>query len=263
MTQTYNATITGQKPVWSRIANLGSCLNEDITLDIGKDTLTARNVDESHVALWEMVMPSEAFEEYSVDSSYWRQGADTVPLPLEMVRRSLRTMKKRADFQTLRLSTGGIEFESDYQKVWAPSLESTTTPKIPVLDYEGSVTVPTAWLLDALLAAKDYSDLAEFDIQPDSMGNDYFCVSGDSTKESGTMVKHKVTDREHDQLSGANMKSTYAVHWLIPVIRKIKAEKCSTIRLWFNGKYPLKIESEWEDGMTATLFLAPRIDNEG
>jgi hypothetical protein len=259
-----NATITGEKPVWSRLTNLGSCLNDMMVLEVDKETMRASCVDNSHVAVWEIAVPCEAFAEYAVTPHTWDKeqatGHGLPVLDLEMVKRSLRTLKKPTDLQTLvLLDSGVIELEGPHQKIWDSwSIDGVSRPKMPQLDYDTQVVVPTVWLLDALLAAKDYSDIADFQT---NKKEGTLCITGhnDGQRKQGSTTKYTF---QTDSWPNESVGCSYSAEWLIPSLRKLKAEKCTSVRLWIAKSYPLKLEAEWDDGMTATLILAPRINND-
>ncbi len=258
-----NATITGEKSVWSRLTNLGSCLNDMMVLEVDKETMRATCVDHGHVAVWEIAVPCEAFAEYAVTphtrDKEQATGHGLPILDLEMVKRSLRTLKKPTDLQTLvLLDSGVIELEGPHQKIWDSwSIEGVSCPKMPQLDYDTQVVVPTVWLLDALLAAKDYSDIADFQT---NKKEGTLCITGHNGHNDGQRKKGSTTCTY--VAPNKSVGCSYSADWLIPSLRKLKAEKCKSVRLWIAESYPLKLEAEWDDGMTATLILAPRLEDQ-
>lgn len=254
----HDISVTGAKPVWSRIANIGNTLNSTVRIDMDKDRMEITAVDQSHVALWEMEIPSEAFAEYTVAKTIEEE------IPLDIVTRSLRTMKKQTDLQKMTLSSDRLlTLENQNQDLWWHLQGQPQKVRTPDLDFKANVVViPTAWLLDALLAVNDYNNLATFTTDPKQAL--FYIESSIEERESttGTTLKYHLLEERGEKPPEEYARQTFALQYLIPIMRKLKSEKCASVELWIMDKFPLKLVGEWDDGTKLTLFLAPRISND-
>ena len=220
-------TVTGEKPVWSRIANIGQVFCEDAQLAMDKDKMKLVGVNGSHVAMWELEIPCEAFSEYDSDIELKQQ-----TVPLDIFQKSLKILKPK-DLQSFIISEKEYKLVNAQQELWVGIAENHTSDwKKPQLDEEKftSVVIPTDWLVNALVAAKEYTDEVMFSIDT---GIQAFCltaISGNGGRP-GTTMKYTLLEERGEKPPESNDAQKFNITHVLPLIRKLKAEKCREVKL--------------------------------
>lgn len=252
--------IAGSKTLWTRMSNTFSTFGETMTMKMADKEMQVVAVDGTHVALLKMTVPDDAFEYYEV------QGKRDLYLELDMMKRCLKTLKKPLDIASLEYSDERdstlVSWTSTYQDSTGRVLDESATqnPRMPEMDWEGKpeCTVPTDWLLDALLAAREYDEIVTFAISEIDNGEElWFSVSVQRKDGTGTTVKYPLGTVE-----GAMDQQSYNLAYLVPHVRRIKISKCKETTLQFCQHWPLLVTNEWDDGTICKMFLAPRMPND-
>ena len=257
--------ITGSKALWTRTTSTFGVFSEVLNMTPRKKELHMTTVDGSHVAVLEMNVPNDAFCYYEV------QGDERLALEIAPIMRGVKSLKKPDDTATMEYDSDGkttsegnpiISWKSRFQDATTCPLDASAVndPRIPLLDWEDKpeCTVPTDWLLDALLTGKEYGEIATFAVS--RLGEDkelWFSVSVYNERGTGTTVKYPLGTEE-----GHTDEGDYHLGFLIPFIRKVKASKCKETTMQFERRYPILLTNEWDDGTSSKMFLAPRVLNE-
>ena len=251
-------TVTGEKPVWSRIANIGQVYCEDATLAMDNEKMRLVGVDGSHVAMWELEIPSEAFNEYDSDIELKEQ-----TVPLDIFQKSLKILKPK-DLQSLIISKEEYKLVNAQQELWVGLSDNHKNggPRKPNLDESefSSVVIPTDWLVNALVAAKEYTHEVMFSTDT---GIQAFCltaISGNGGRP-GTTMKYTLVEERGEKPPESGEAQKFNITHLLPLTRKLKAEKCREVKLSIKKGMPLLLTARWDDGTRLNFFLAPWIQN--
>lgn len=250
-------TVTGEKPVWSRIANIGQVFCEEATLAMDNEKMKLVGVDGSHVAMWELEIPSEAFNEYDSDTEL---GDQTVPL--DIFQKSLKIMKPK-DLQSLIISEEEYKLVNAQQELWVGLDKSKpVSPRTPDLDKSQftSVVIPTDWLVNALVAAKEYTREVLFSTDTAIQAFCLTAISGNGGRP-GTTMKYTLLEERGEKPPEGNEAQKFNITHVLPLIRKLKAEKCREVKLSIKAGMPLLLTARWDDGTRLAFFLAPWIQN--
>ena len=251
-------TVTGEKPVWSRIANIGQVYCEDATLAMDNEKMRLVGVDGSHVAMWELEIPSEAFNEYDSDIELKEQ-----TVPLDIFQKSLKILKPK-DLQSLIISKEEYKLVNAQQELWVGLSDDHKNggPRKPNLDESEftSVVIPTDWLVNALVAAKEYTHEGRFSTDTAIQAFCLTAISGNGGRP-GTTMKYTLLEERGEKPPEKNEAQKFNVTNLLPLIRKLKAEKCREVKLSIKERNPLLLTARWDDGTKLAFFLAPWIRN--
>jgi len=231
------------------LVTIVSTLVDEAKFMITTDGISLRAVDPAHVAMVNLKLNKEAFEEYKADES--ELGIDVAKLE-----------------QFLRLAKAGdiIDIVNDEEKrrlnvavgntTKRMSLIDTTgmsEPKLPNLNLPAKVSLKIDDISQGIKASESVSDHIALNVTSDSF--EMIC-EGDTDQVQLKLAKDKLLELECE----GKVRSLFPLEYFSNMMRAIPSQAKITLNL--GNDYPVKIEFKIADGNgDVTYLLAPRIES--
>jgi len=223
---------------------------DEARLKIGESAWKVRAVDPANVALVDLELKRDTFDEYNAEGE--AEGEKVVGVPFDKLR------------EVLRFAVGDVSLDIDNDKVALQSSAYAYTltlldpsslraePKIPELEFSTRVVVDADDFKKVLKAAEKISDMVAIGVQ-----NNTFFVEAEGDMETMRYSLHK---DELMHLSGSDCRSLFSLEYLAAMAKGFASD---TLTLYISTDHPLKIEFEIADGNGRVVYmLAPRIEAE-
>jgi len=223
---------------------------DEARLKMGEEAWKVRAVDPANVALVDLELKREAFDEYNTEGE--AEGEKVVGVPFDKLR------------EVLRFATGDVSINMDNDKMALQSSAYAYTlslldpsslraePKIPELEFSTRVVVDADDFKKVLKAAEKISDQIAIGVQ-----NECFFVEAEGDMETMRYSLHK---DELGHLSGGDCRSLFSLEYLAAMAKGFASD---TLTLYISTDHPLKMEFEIADDNGKVVYmLAPRIEAE-
>ena len=240
--------------LWKNIVDALSGLVDELVFIADENSLHARAMDPSHVAMVDFELPKAAFSEYDCSgeiklginledmSRIMRRagGGDALELSLDPEKNKLNVTFKGTSIRTFHIGLLDLTHEE--------------TP-VPSIKFNAEIKMTADVLKEALKDAEVVSDHVEVGVSPDELEIN---AAGDT---GGVEVK---LDKSSDALLELNVteksKAMYALSYLTDMMKAATAS--DTVTVQFSANMPIKLEFNIIGGGRLTYWLAPRIEAE-
>jgi proliferating cell nuclear antigen len=231
------------------LVTIVSTLVDEAKFMITADGISLRAVDPAHVAMVDLKLNKEAFEEYKADEC--DLGIDVAKLE-----------------QFLRLAKAGevIDIVNDEDKRRLSVAVGNTTkrmslidttgmsePKLPNLNLPAKVSLKIDDIAQGIKASESVSDHIALTVTSDSF--EMVC-EGDTDQVQLKLAKDKLLELECEE----KVRSLFPLEYFSNMMRAIPSQAKITLNL--GNDYPVKIEFKIAEGNgDVTYLLAPRIES--
>jgi len=232
------------------LIDVTSPLVNEVKLNITKDSISLRAVDPAHVAMVDLSINSDAFEDYK---------AEDLELGIDM--------DKFAGIMRLAGSDDDIFMEFDQKQnrliikignlVRKMALIDTAgmpDPKMPTLELPGKVTLRASELNKGIKASESISDHLAITMKKDSF---QLYAEGDTDTVDLTIPKDLLVDLT----ATSKIKSLFSIDYFSNMIKSVKANEDVTIFLGNDNPTRVEFDVAQSKGHV-TYLLAPRIESE-
>lgn len=235
--------------ILKEVVELSSCIVEEVKLSFKKDHLSLRAVDPSHVAMIELNLSKNAFEEFKTSEQ-------DIGVNLNKMKDMLRVVSSEEMFiwgweskrNRILLQVGNLK-----RSMLPVDLGGMTDPRVPDLTLPSKVTVDMNELKKGIRAAESISDHVAFIISPEDFRME---AEGDTEKMELAMTR---TAGITDITAPGQMKSLYPLDYLTAMVKAIAAPY---VTILMANDYPARIEFQIGGGVgDGAYLLAPRIEN--
>jgi len=235
--------------VLREVVELTSCIVEEIKLSIKKEGLYVSAVDPSHVAMIEMKLSKNAFEEYKATDQDIGMDLGKLRDLLKLVRPE-EMVSWRSDEKKNKII---LEIGNLRRSMSPVDLGGMTDPKVPDLTLPGKVTVDINEIRKGIRAAESISDHIAFLMTQADFKME---AEGDTEKMELVLTKENgITEIT----SPGTLRSLYPLDYLTTMFKAINAP---TVTIHLANDYPTRIEFQVAGGAGEGAFLlAPRIEN--
>jgi len=240
------------------VLKLLGAVNEEMSLSITKENITAIAMDNSHVAMIDMKVDKSAFGEYDVEEDLLlsfninelRKRLDTVDPKEERVsiQHDAKMMKvlldvRNPDTQRKRLLKLSLLEPLD-EEVPKPKIVFHCLAKFGLDDIDQAIK--DAVMVSEHIALKIFKEGEDNKLTFEAKGD-----MGESFLEVNTFDKFEISDSEESQ-------ATYTTSWLAGFVNAVKPlTKQVTIEL--SSDMPMKISLNGNSRITCDIYLAPCI----
>ncbi len=210
--------------------------------------LRVKAVDPAHVAMVNLEVPREAFNDYQIS------GEEQMAIDLDRVKKVMRLVTAGTHISAIR-HKDKLEFEigTVNKKITLLDDGAISVPKVPQISSESYVVIRKQYFEMGLKAAEDVSDSIRLTLRPDQ-----FSARSLSDSEESELVLQK--DMISDISCAEEVSCSYPLEYLLKLIKSLSTAE--EIKLSFKNDYPLVISFEFgQDGnMTGEFLLAPRAE---
>lgn len=244
----FNAKVKSE--VLKGIIDVTSPLVNEVKFNINKKGINLRAVDPAHVAMVDLQINSDAFEDYK---------ADEMEIGIDMDKLS----------SIMRLSTSGdmvnLEYDGDANRlivkignlVRRMGLIDTAgmpDPKMPNLNLPGKVVIKASELTQGVKASESVSDHLALTVNKD---NFELFAEGDTDTVNLKLPK----DLLNELKSSSKCKSLFSIDYFSNMIKPVRGE--DPVSILIGNDNPIRVEFDIADKKGhVTYLLAPRIESE-
>lgn len=239
-----NIKIEGEKSIWGEIVKKFYGLNEEITVEINRDSLRIKEVDTTHVVMADMIIRKKAFDEYKVNMNS--------KVGINLTKLYTHLMMFRGDVSVVNCQNQ-LVFTGDSGKTSKMGLITVVDYdfKVPNLSYAVEIKTPAEPVKTMIeIAEKWGQDYLKFIVKDKKL----HILIEDETDNArfpiGTITKLDGYDGDFQTL--------YSTDYL-KLIMQFQAN--DEIFLKFGKDIPINIHYD-DEKIAVTYLLAPRIEKE-
>ena len=229
------------------VVNAIATLMEEADFTATPDKLTFRGMDPSHVAMVDVVLPSDAFESYECK--------EKTAFGVRIGR--LADVIKRADKKdgiVIHVDDGRLDVTVGNNKNFSLKLldagnSNTPLPKIP---FENKVSLPAAMLDKILMDVKVVDDYVTMSADGKKA---VFSGKGDDGSASISIGEESGVEVS----AGGTGSGTYSLEYIVPIIKAV-AGVVKQMTCEFSGAKPLRLEFQFATTGKIHFYLAPRVE---
>jgi proliferating cell nuclear antigen len=235
--------------VLKEVVNVISTLVDEAKFTMNADGLTIKAVDPAHIAMVDLVLSKEAFEEYKADESEIGLDIDKLSQFLKLAH-SNEIIDLRHDEEKRRLN---IVIGDITRRMSLVDTTGMSDPKVPNLNLPATVTLKVDDLVQGIKASETVSDHIALVASPE--GFEMTC-EGDLDQ-----VQWKKAKKDLEMLeSPSSVRSLFPLEYFSNMLRAVSAGVSVTMHL--GNDYPVKVEFKIAEGKGEVRYLlAPRIES--
>ena len=227
-----------------------SPLVNEVKFNITTTDVSLRAVDPAHVAMVDLNIKSDAFEEYT---------AETIELGIDMDKFSnIMRLAGSDEIVTLDFDQKQnrlvITIGNLVRKMALIDTAGMPDPKMPTLDLPGKVVVTASELTKGVKASESISDHLALTMKKDSF---QLYAEGDTDTVDLTIPKDSLIEIA----ATGKIKSLFSIDYFSNMIKPIRANEAVTIFLGNDNPTKLEFDVAQSNGHV-TYLLAPRIESE-
>jgi len=232
------------------IVDVVSTLVDEAKFNINPDGFSLKAVDPAHVAMVNLEVDKEAFEDYSADQTELGIDLDKIKEVLRLARSGdLIEMIQDEDRNRLIMNVGNVS-----RRMNLVDTTGMSDPKVPNLSLPAKIGVNSEELQRGIRAAESVSDHIALTANPE--GFEMFS-EGDTDSVSLKLAKDMLVALECKE----RVRSLFPLDYFSNMIKAVPSGTVVTVRL--GNDYPVKMEFTIADGKGRVEYLlAPRIESD-
>jgi len=237
--------------ILSDIVSMSRPLVSEVKLVLNKDGLTCRAVDPAHVAMLDIELKKDAFQEWEC------KGEDNLELGIDMDKLGgIMRLSASGDIVTLEHDEETnrlvVKIGNLVRKMALIDTAGMPDPKIPTLDLPGLVILEKTEITKAVKGAESITDHIKMTVTEDG-----FELFGEGDTDSITLKLDKSSVEElQAKVKAASM---FSIDYFSNCIKNAT----KNISLYIGNDNPIKISYDFAESKGhITYLLAPRIESE-
>ena len=232
------------------LIDVTSPLVNEVKFNISKNEISLRAVDPAHVAMIDLQITSDAFEEYKTEDLELGIDMDKFASIMRLAN-SEQMVNLEFNQKQNRLV---IQIGNLVRKMALIDTAGMPDPKMPNLDLPGKVVVKASELSQGVKASESISDHLAITMKKDSF---QLYAEGDTDTVDLTIPKDMLIELSTSE----KVKSLFSIDYFSNMIKSVKANEAVTIHL--GNDNPTKVEFNVAQSKGhVTYLLAPRIESE-
>ncbi|MEF8848609.1 MAG: proliferating cell nuclear antigen (pcna) [Candidatus Thermoplasmatota archaeon] len=244
----FNAKVKSE--VLKGIIDVASPLVNEAKFSITPDALNLRAVDPAHVAMIDLKVEKDAFEEYE---------AEKMEIGIDIDKLSgIMRLSSKGDMISLKYDKKSnileIKIGNLVRKMGLIDTEGMPDPKMPDLDLPSKIVIKASELDKGVKASEAVSDHLALNVEKDFF---QLSASGDTDTVNLKLSKDLLEELETKEKS----KSLFSIDYFSNMIKPIDSDSPVTIML--GNDNPIRVEFDIADKKGHVVYLlAPRIESE-
>ena len=236
--------------ILKEIINVVSTLVDEVKVHVAQDGVSLKAVDPAHVAMVELKIGKDAFEELKATSAELGVDIEKLKDVLKLAKAGdMLSIEHNEDQNKLVLVIANIT-----RKMALVDTTGMSDPKVPNLQYPTKVVLSVEDLNQGIRASESVSDHIALRVAPD--GFELAC-EGDTDSVSLKLKKDLVKSLDAKEAA----RSLFSLDYFSNMVRAIPAGQEVTLHL--GNDYPVRVEFKIADGDGQVMYLlAPRIESE-
>jgi proliferating cell nuclear antigen len=235
--------------VLKEVVNVISTLVDEAKFTVNADGLTIRAVDPAHIAMVDLTLSKEAFEEFKAEETEIGLDIDKLSQFLKLAHgNEIVDLKHDEDKRRLNIVIGDIT-----RRMSLIDTTGMSDPKVPNLNLPATVTLKVDDLVQGIKASETVSDHIALVASPE--GFEMTC-EGDMDQVQWKKAKKDLESLE----SPSSVRSLFPLEYFANMLRAVSAGVAVTMHL--GNDYPVKVEFKIAGGKGEVRYLlAPRIES--
>lgn len=235
--------------ILKEVVNVVSTLVDEAKFTVNSDGLALRAVDPAHIAMVDLTLGKDAFEEFKADESEIGIDIDKLSQFLKLARSDdIVDLKHDEEKRRLNIVVGDIT-----RRMSLIDTTGMSDPKVPVLNLPAKVTVKVDDLIQGIRASEAVSDHIALMASPE--GFEMTC-EGDMDQ-----VNWKKAKKDMEALEApTSVRSLFPLEYFSNMLKAVPSGSSVTMHL--GNDYPVKVEFKIAGGKGEVRYLlAPRIES--
>jgi proliferating cell nuclear antigen len=242
-------TIAEPEVLITTVATAAEIIDEGI-FKFGKDGISLTAADRAMVAVIDLLISKDAFEEYEVEEE--KEVGLNMTNFLSLLKRARGSDKVSLELVENRLIL--TIFNGTKRRFTVPLLQLTREeiPPIDQLEFKATVTLKPEVLEDAIKDASVITDAVTFHAT-----KEYFKISAEGDVSQAELELRQGDEGLVDLQVQENSKAKYPLDYLEKILKAAKISDEVTIK--FAQDYPMRIDFKYEGKARISMVVAPRV----
>ncbi len=235
--------------ILKEVVNVVSTLVDEAKFSISADGLSLRAVDPAHIAMVDLSLGKDAFEEFKADETEIGLDIDKLSQFLKLARGDDAVdMKHDEDKRRLNIVVGDVT-----RRMSLIDTTGMSDPKVPNLELPAKLSVKVDDLVQGIKASETVSDHIALVASPDSFE---MTCEGDMDQ-----VNWKKAKKDMESLdTPSSVRSLFPLEYFSNMLRAVPTGNPVTMHL--GNDYPVRVEFKIAGGKGEVRYLlAPRIES--
>jgi proliferating cell nuclear antigen len=236
--------------VLKELIDVVSTLVDEVKLNVGKTGIAVKAVDPAHVAMVDLSLGKDAFEEYKGNESELGIDINKIREVLRLARSGeIISMDHDEDKNRLVMSVGNI-----VRRMSLVDTAGMSDPKVPNLELPAKLAVRTEELRRGIRASESVSDHIALISSPDGFE---MISEGDTDSVNLKLPKDLLEEIDCKE----TVRSLFPLDYFSNMIKAVSSAEAIT--MYLGNDYPVRMEFKIADGKGDVKYLlAPRIESE-
>ena len=256
MTQ-FNARIRARD--FSHFIDGAGSLIEDARLNITKDNINIKAVDDANVCMVDATLDNKAFLEYETDEE------DPFTLGINIKNMDFLKLLKPEDYITIRYNKededGRINYKSGRFEYSLSLLNVDTirkAPKKPDIEYGQEISILGQNIKTVIKANQKIKDTSTLTFE---VKDNNFVLSGKGMQSNMNYIIPENELENHTEDMNVPISCMFDMDYLVDIIKGIG--NSDVVKLKIKTNYPIMISQMFADGNGSIMYLlAPRMDDD-
>jgi proliferating cell nuclear antigen len=235
--------------VLKEVVNVVSTLVDEAKFIVNSEGLTLRAVDPAHIAMVDLRLGKDAFEEFKADEAEIGLDIDKLNQFLKLARADdIVDLKHDEDKRRLNIVVGDIT-----RRMSLIDTTGMSDPKVPSLELPATVTVKGDELTQGIKASESVSDHIALVASPESFE---MSCEGDMDQVNWKKAKKDLIALETE----SSVRSLFPLEYFSNMLKAVSPGNQVTMHL--GNDYPVRMEFKIAGGKGEVRYLlAPRIES--
>ena len=235
--------------VLKEVVNVVSSLVDEAKFSVNADGLTLRAVDPAHIAMVDLTLGKDAFEEFKADETEIGIDIDKLAQFLKLAKSDdIVDLKHDEDKRRLNIVVGDIT-----RRMSLIDTTGMSDPKVPNLKLDAIITIKGEDLIHGIRASETVSDHIALIANPE--GFEMSC-EGDMDQVHFRKSKKDLVSLD----SPSNVRSLFPLEYFSNMLKAVSSG--TSVVLHLGNDFPVKMEFKIAGGKGEVRYLlAPRIES--
>jgi proliferating cell nuclear antigen len=235
--------------ILKEVVNVVSTLVDEAKFSMNADGLTLKAVDPAHIAMVDLTLGKDAFEEFKADEVEIGIDIDKLSQFLKLARSDdIVDLKHDEDKRRLNIVVGDIT-----RRMSLIDTTGMSDPKVPSLNLPAKLTVKVDDLMQGIRASEAVSDHIALVASPE--GFEMSC-EGDMDQVNWKKAKKDLPALE----TPSSVRSLFPLEYFSNMLKAVPTG--DDVTMFLGNDYPVKVEFKIAGGKgDVSYLLAPRIES--
>jgi len=231
------------------VVNVVSTLVDEAKFSISAEGLTLRAVDPAHIAMVDLTLGKDAFEEFKADEAEIGLDIDKLSQFLKLARADdIVDMKHDEEKRRLNIVVGDVT-----RRMSLIDTTGMSDPKVPNLELPAKLSVKVDDLVQGIRASETVSDHIALVASPDAFE---MTCEGDMDQVNWKKAKKDMESLE----TPSSVRSLFPLEYFSNMLRAVPTG--NPVTMYLGNDYPVRVEFKIASGKGEVRYLlAPRIES--